>query len=83
MHVPFAARLRLAPHTTTKESLIDKWMNDNSCLTTNLYHSILPFDDQFTDGMHLIFKWMKRSSQQLTHHNSSNLLHNNTFNINV
>ena len=83
MHVTSAARLRLAPCTTTKESLIDKWMNDNSCLMTNPYHSILPFDDQYTNGMHLILKWTKRSSQQLTHHNSSNLLHNDAFDINI
>ena len=25
-------------------------MNDNSSLTTNLYHSILPLDDQYTDS---------------------------------
>ena len=62
MHITSAARLRLALHTTTKESLIDKWMNINSCLMTNPYHSILPFNDQYTDGMHLIFKWAKRYS---------------------
>ena len=55
MHVTSAARLRLALHTTTKESLIDRWMNDNSCLMTNLYHSILPFHDQYTDST--IHRW--------------------------
>ena len=42
MHITSAERLRLAPRTTTKGSLIDKWMIDNSCLMTNPYHSILP-----------------------------------------
>ena len=42
-------------HTTTKESLIDKWMNDNSCLMTNLYDTILPFDEQYTDST--IHRW--------------------------
>ena len=55
MHITSAARLRLALHTTTKKSLIDRWMNDNSCLMTNLYHSILPFDDQYTDST--IYRW--------------------------
>ena len=50
MHITSSARLMLALHTTTKESLIDIWMNGNSCLTTNPYHSIVPFDDQYTDG---------------------------------
>ena len=35
MHVSSAARLRVALHTKTKESLNDKWMNGNSSLMTN------------------------------------------------
>ena len=50
---------------------------------TNPYHSILPFDGQYTDGMHQIFKWTNRSSLQLTHHSPLNLLHNDAFNINI
>ena len=62
MHITSAARLRLTPHTTTKESLIDRWMNDNSCLTTNPYHSILPFDDQYTDST--IHRWQASDLQK-------------------
>ena len=58
-------------------------MNDNSCLTTNLYHSILPIDDQYTAGMHQIFKWTNKSSLQLTHCSPLNLLHNDVFDINI
>ena len=58
-------------------------MNDNSGLTTNPYHSILPFDDQETDGMCEIFKLTNRSSLQLTHHSSLNLVHNDAFDINI
>ena len=81
MHITSAAKLRLAPHTTTTK--IDRWMNDNNCLTTNLYHSIFPFDDQYTYGMHQIFKWMNRPLLQLTHHSSLNLVHNDAFDINI
>ena len=58
-------------------------MNHNSCLTTNRYHSTLPFDGQYTDGMHQIFKWMNRSSLPLTHHSPLNLLHSDAFGINI
>ena len=81
MHVTSAARLKLAPCTTTTK--IDGLMNDNSCLMTNLYHSILPFDGQYTDGMHQIFKQLNRSLLQLTHHSPLNLLHNDAFDINI
>ena len=80
MHVTSAAILRLAQHTTTK---IDRWMNDNSCLMINPYHSILLFDGQYTDGMHQIFKWTNRSSLHLTHNSPLNLLHNDAFDINI
>ena len=81
MHVTSAARLRLAPHTTTIK--IDRQMNDNSCLMTNQYHSILPFDDHYTYGTCQIFKQMNRSPLQLTHHSSFNLVHNDAFDINI
>ena len=58
-------------------------MNDNSCLTTNLYHSILPFDGQYTDGTHQIFKQMNRSLLQLAHHSPLNLLKNDAFDIDI
>ena len=55
---------------------------------TKLYHSILPFDDQYADST--IHKWHmsdlqkdERSLYQLTHHNSSHLLHDNAFKINI
>ena len=53
MHVTSAARLRLAPHTTTIR--IDTRMNENSCLMT------LPFDDEWTDDTGQIFKQTNRS----------------------
>ena len=33
--------------------------------------------------MHQIFKWMNRSSLQLTHHSSLNLVHDDAFDINI
>ena len=58
-------------------------MNDNSCLTTNPYHSILPFDDHYMYGTCQIFKRMNRSPLQLTHHSSIYLVHNDAFDINI
>ena len=58
-------------------------MNDNSCLITNLYHNILPFDDHYTHGTHQIFKRTNRSPLQLTHHSPLNLVHNDALGINI
>ena len=58
-------------------------MNDNSCLMTNPYHSILPFDGQQMDSMHQIFNQTNISSWQLTHHSSLNLVHSDAFDINI
>ena len=77
MHITSAARLRLVLHTTTTKLRIDKWKHNNSWLTT------LPFDVQWIDGTHQIFKWTNRPSSWLTLFTLSNMVHSNAFQISI
>ena len=42
IHVTSGVRLRIAPYTVPSGSMMDKWLNDYSQLTSFLHHSILP-----------------------------------------
>ena len=56
MHVASVVRLMIAPYAVPNGSMIHNWLNINSWLTAFPHHSTLPFDEQYTDGMHLPFK---------------------------